>query len=346
MAIISVLVLHVFQTWPNACVMDFKIISLTSIFKFCVPVFLMLSGALLLNKEIILSDFFKRRFSRLTYPFILYMVMYIIVLILLMNSFVRFEGLGNYLGNVPLAYNWYFWTIFSVYLGIPIINKFIQYSTMKEIEYFILMFFIGSIFYHIILYFGIIQYINLNLFVSPFGYLVLGYYLDNKEFNLNVNKIISISLVIFVIVTLFKMAMFLGYFPKFLIENSEAARSVIVYSWLDLGFMEIVQSSAIFLLIKYIYSCNSGFYVKLKNFLEIDIITNLNVSFSKASYGMYLVHHTLLEPLRIIVLSWALTGTQVCIMIIFLSICLSVACWLIVCLINRIPLIGQFSGYH
>ena len=346
MAIVSVIVIHVFQTWPDACVMNFKIISLSSLFKFCVPVFLMLSGALLLNRNIELSDFFKRRFTRLTYPFILHMILYVLVLGLLIVFFDKFNGLSIYIDNVPLAYNWYFWTIFSVYLGIPIINKFIQHSTQKEIEYFIYVFFIGSIFYQLILYFGIIQYINLNLFVSPFGYLVLGYYLDKKEFNFSSKKIVSLSLLAFAVVTLIKMGTFLNYFPNFLVVDTEAARSAIVYSWMDFGFIQLIQASAVFLCIKYLYSCEDGFYNKIKNCLERNLINRFIESVSKASYGMYLVHHTILEPLRIVILAFPFTGTQVCLMILILSVGLNAVCWLIICIMNRIPFIGQFSGYH
>ena len=43
---------------------------LTTIALTGVPIFLMLSGALLLNKEYSLKEFFKKRFSRIIYPFL------------------------------------------------------------------------------------------------------------------------------------------------------------------------------------------------------------------------------------------------------------------------------------
>ena len=55
---------------------------LTTIALTGVPIFLMLSGALLLNKEYSLKEFFKKRFSRIIYPFIFWMAISIFIGIL------------------------------------------------------------------------------------------------------------------------------------------------------------------------------------------------------------------------------------------------------------------------
>ena len=170
--------------------------------------------------------------------------------------------------------------------------------------------------------------------------------MDKKEFNFSSKKIVSLSLLAFAVVTLIKMGTFLNYFPNFLVVDTEAARSAIVYSWMDFGFIQLIQASAVFLCIKYLYSCEDGFYNKIKNCLERNLINRFIESVSKASYGMYLVHHTILEPLRIVILAFPFTGTQVCLMILILSVGLNAVCWLIICIMNRIPFIGQFSGYH
>lgn len=50
--------------------MNFKVYGFIEFARIGVPVFLMLSGALLLNREIDITDFLKKRLARLTYPFI------------------------------------------------------------------------------------------------------------------------------------------------------------------------------------------------------------------------------------------------------------------------------------
>ena len=100
LAIFGVIALHVFQTWPNATVMNIRIDTFSEIFKFAVPVFLMISGALLLNRDITLDDFFKRRFARLTYPFILYLILYAAVLFILMSYVAGFGALSKWQGEL------------------------------------------------------------------------------------------------------------------------------------------------------------------------------------------------------------------------------------------------------
>ena len=46
-----------------------------------VPIFLMLSGALLLNRSYTLSEFFKKRFARILYPFIFWVLVLAVIII-------------------------------------------------------------------------------------------------------------------------------------------------------------------------------------------------------------------------------------------------------------------------
>ena len=85
LAIIAVVMLHIFKFWPQAEIMHFKVVYFIEITRFGVPTFLLLSGALLLNRKIDLEDFFKRRFTRLIYPFIFYLIPYAILLYVLIN---------------------------------------------------------------------------------------------------------------------------------------------------------------------------------------------------------------------------------------------------------------------
>ena len=125
LAILGIISTHVFQRWPNAAVMGINIYSFIELTRFAVPIFLMLTGALLLNREMPIKVFLKKRFPRLTYPFIFYMILYVVVLTILMHMWVGFEGLSGFFQYLPLAYNWYFWMIASIYLSIPILHLFL-----------------------------------------------------------------------------------------------------------------------------------------------------------------------------------------------------------------------------
>ena len=342
LAIFSVIALHVFQSWPHASIANIDVETFAEIFEFAVPVFLMISGALLLNREMELGDFLRRRFARLTYPFILYLIIYVAVLLILMSCATGFGGLSKWLSKIPFQYNWYFWTIASLYLTIPVMNKFVKYSSSREIDYFIIILIAGSIFYQITLLLKIKHYIDLNLFVSPIAYLILGYWLSHRKFKSSPNKIIAIALVLFIATTLFKMSGHVFHIPLQLIEDYEATRSMIVSSFIDVGFVQIVQASSLFVLFRYLYKTD----FKIKGFLESGWVYKFILSISMASYGMYLFHHTMIEPMRIIIKKWSLSNVEVCLAILAFTVAIFIVSWIVVLIIKRIPIIGRFSGYH
>lgn len=116
------------------------------------------------------------------------------------------------------------------------------------------------------------------------------------------------------------------------------AESKLTNSFVDLGILQILQSAAVFVIFKHIYKSRTGIYSKIKKFMENETLNNMHLSLSKASYGMYLFHHTLVEPIRIIIGGFALTGSLVCLMIIVLTTFISFVSWLVVVVLNKIPI--------
>ncbi|WP_410320185.1 acyltransferase [Methanobrevibacter sp.] len=346
LAIFAVIALHVFQSWPNAAVSGIKLEAFSEIFKFAVPVFLMISGALLLKRDMPVNEFLKKRFARLTYPFILYMIIYVAVLLLILMNVAGFGGLERWLHNVPLNYNWYFWTIASLYLAVPILSRFVNNSTFRELEYFIAVVLVGCIFYQATLLFHIKHFIDLNFFISPIAYLILGYYLANKDFKMSANRMVTLALAVFLFATLCKMSGHIFHIPMQVIQNYEATRSMILSSYIDMGFLQILQASAVFVMFRYVYEAKDGITSKVKGFLNGKIVNRFILSVSMASYGMYLFHHTIIEPMRVYFKHIALSGSQIAILIVVFTIAIFIISWIVVLIISRIPVIGRFSGYH
>ena len=346
LAIFGVVALHVFQSFKDVPLGSINVMSFIEIFEFAVPVFLMISGALLLNREMPIDEFLKRRFSRLTYPFILYMIIYAAVLFLLMSFVSGFSGLGHWLSNLPLNYNWYFWTIASLYLAVPILSRFVNNSTFRELEYFIAVVLVGCIFYQATLLFHIKHFIDLNFFISPIAYLILGYYLANKDFKMSANRMVTLALAVFLFATLCKMSGHVFHIPMQVIQNYEATRSMILSSYIDMGFLQILQASAVFVMFRYVYEAKDGITSKVKGFLNGKIVNRFILSVSMASYGMYLFHHTIIEPMRVYFKHIALSGSQIAILIVVFTIAIFIISWIVVLIISRIPVIGRFSGYH
>ena len=127
-----------------------------------------------------------------------------------------------------------------------------------------------------------------------------------------------------------------------LVENYQATRSVIVSSFIDMGFLQIIQASALFLIIRYIYSNDNIIH----SFLTGRKVNAFILSVSQASYGMYLFHHTLIEPLRCVLDNYKFTGSQTLILIAALTIIIFIVCWIVVLAISKIPFVKKYSGYH
>lgn len=333
-AIFSIIALHVFLVWPKAKVMGIKVYSLSSIVRFGVPVFIMISGALLLNRDIEIGSFLKKRVNRIVYPFLFF---YIITFI-----FIALTNHTHEQQNI-FAFRWYFWTILGVYLSIPIINKYIQHSSLKEIEYFIYIFIFASIFYQFTYFFEIKQYFYLTLFLSPLGYLVLGYYLSKKDFNLSTSKMIVISIILFILSTSIKICGQLGYIP--VTENFVASQSVILSSWLDVSFIGILQAASFFLLCKNIYEASKGIFSPIKKFLESNIISKFVLSVSRASYGMYLINLIPTVMVYYYIQPMNLTGSHVFLAIPLISIIIFLVTWIIIVILSKIPYLKYVSGY-
>ena len=332
LAIFSIISLHIFQIWMNGeQIMHLDIYGFAEITRFGVPIFLMISGVLLLNRNIEIHSFFKKKLIRICYPFIFYTIIYIVLV------YPKYVNI--------FIHNWYFWMILGVYLVIPIMNKFIQNSTMKEIEYYLIILVFASIFYQVLFFFNIGHFFNLNFFFAPISYLILGYYLSKKEWGISRNKIISICILLFCLVTMIKILGVWEIIPKALTENYKATQSKMLLSWLDVGVLEIIQASSLFLAIKNIYETRTGIYSKIKEILEINAIKNFILSVSKASYGMYLVNAILMIPLIKYLKDLPNSGFQICIFIIIFSLIIFFISWLTVLIVSRIPFIKKFSGY-
>lgn len=346
LAILGIISTHIFQRWHYVPVLGINFYSLIELTRFAVPIFLMLSGALLLNRKMPIGVFLKKRFPRLTYPFVFYLILYVLVLTILAHLWVGFEGLYAFFQYLPLSYNWYFWMIASVYLSIPVIDKFIQNSTIREIEYFVAIALIGSLFYQITYYFNVTNFINLSFFVGPLAYIIIGYYLSVKTFDIDDNKLIIGAFLVVILTTALKISGQLGYVPLGLLSNYEAGKTALFSSFLDFGFIEMIRSIAFFLFFKYLYQSSSGIFSKIRKLLENRTILSFNQSVSKASYGMYLFHHTLIEPLTLLVPYIILSPSKTALLIVALSLGVFFISWIVVLIIDKIPIIGKFSGYH
>jgi surface polysaccharide O-acyltransferase-like enzyme len=156
--------------------------------RWAVPVFVMMTGALLLHREYEPGDFLKRRLIRVVTPFLFWSLVYIGYS--WYNEEITFnaDAWTNtkqvlHLLQVGSSYHlWYVYMLIGLYFVIPVISKFVRNATENEVLYFLIIWFVVMLLGQPYL----IKYnpqVDLHYFAGYIGYLVLGHYLAFKKFN-------------------------------------------------------------------------------------------------------------------------------------------------------------------
>ena len=112
----------------------------------CVPLFVMISGYLLLPMKTDYSTFLKKRFTRILFPYVAFNIFY--------NIYFYFRGffeLKAMLLNIPkifinfsIGHLWYIYMIIGVYLYVPIITPWIKTAEKKHFYYYFVIWIISS----------------------------------------------------------------------------------------------------------------------------------------------------------------------------------------------------------
>ena len=340
LAIIAVILIHIFDGCTFQYVSNdygsfnwFFAVFINNGFRIGVDLFLMLSGALSLGRNWDIKEFLSRRIPRIVKPFVFWGLILSVLLIVVsfvfhlqylpdysLISIIEFIGnayLSKSIGFIPY---WFFWMILGTYLIMPIFDKWVSFSNLKDIEYFLVLWLITCIFS-----FTLNQdfVIKLTYFTSPIGLVVLGYYLRNTERKLLNNPYVNILMIIMPLICL----MILTYL---LSDNTG------FYMFNRYNIFLAIEVSGIFLLFK-----NAG---KLKidfSFLSRGILYKIIMAFATYSYGLYLVHRPLtvliMEVLPFEILHYKLYV----LLLLIIDVVFSFA---ILYVLNKIPIVKDWIG--
>ncbi len=187
-AIIAVIVLHAtreatsfnpevpFEVWRWWIVDVYQSMS-----RIGVPVFVMLSGALLLQpyKTEPLRVFFKKRWARIGLPFLFWGAAYFAWRVFANNEvFTSSSLLQSALAEpYPYFHFWYLYMLVGLYLLTPILRIVVAHIDRRTFKYFITVWLLGPLFVTILNLFG--YSLDTNLLTIPWwtGYYMLGIYL-------------------------------------------------------------------------------------------------------------------------------------------------------------------------
>lgn len=139
-----------------------------------VPLFLMLSGALLLRREEPTFYFLKKRILRIIPPLIFWGLVYVIFNALYWNVSISWLDLISVISKKPYIHLWYLYYVIGLYALIPIFSRWYTRASKKELAFYLMMWIFinfASKFRFALPTVGEYGFIP---FLSLFGYIVMG----------------------------------------------------------------------------------------------------------------------------------------------------------------------------
>ena len=245
--------------------------------RWAVPMFLMLSGMLLLdiNKKISIDNLFKKRIPKLFFPLIFWSIFYELYNTIYINKLSPdwLQLLSNIYHGKVQYHLWFLYLIIALYLFTPILRAFIKNSSQIEFHYTLLTWLVVNSFIQSFdTYFGLQNGVYLSIFLGYSGYYLLGYYLNKISFKESHKSLTMAILCISVLVS-----MLLTYL---LASNGLQVKMDVIIG--NLSPFTMINSICIFVIAK---STNWEVLIKNNSFLAKAI-----ESFSRSSYGIYLLH--------------------------------------------------------
>ena len=177
--------------------------------RFAVPVFVMITGALLLHRDYDLGDFFRKRLGKIIAPFLFWSLVYIWYswhideISFDKDIWTNIKQVLHLLKTGSSYHLWYVYMLIGLYLVIPVLSRFVKAATEKELRYFILMWLLIMLVTQ-----PYLSYLNPAVderyFTGYIGYLVLGHYLAYHDFKAGItqrNMVVLFVLMVIIITT-------------------------------------------------------------------------------------------------------------------------------------------------
>lgn len=288
-----------------------------SITRWCVPLFVMISGYFLLCKEEANIVFFKKRVSKILIPLLFWSLVFSFWILLI--AYVRGDMEGGYkeivrgftLGR-PYFHLWYLFMIPLLYIITPILRLCLSTWKKNETLFFILFSFflaaLNALFINFFSNLSINPDVTLftNIFLSYIGYYFLGGYINKFEIKANTKICIIILLISWLITILGSYFFTYKYFYSYLSINT------------------ILASVSLFLLIK--------------KHINMDLKL---ASVAKLSFGVYLVHPIFLDIFSSLAKHSFLSAINIYVYIPSLSILIFISSYITVTIMSKIKYLSK-----
>lgn len=146
-----------------------------------VPLFIMLTGALLLNPnrdDEPLKVFYKKRLDRIALPFIFWTVVYFAWAFTVLGRPLTLFNIGQGLLSGPYFHFWYLYLLMGLYAITPVLRVLVKHLDRKLFTYLLILWFAGTLTTPFIHTFTDFRYQPFTwVFLDGVGYFLLGTYL-------------------------------------------------------------------------------------------------------------------------------------------------------------------------
>ncbi|CEO32986.1 acyltransferase [Paraclostridium sordellii] len=299
--------------------------------KMAVPLFIMLSGALLLDKEESYKHLAIHKVFKMTFILLVWSLIYATYA---KHSILTFGDIFREIKAIikqPISIHlWYLYMLIGLYIITPFLRKMIKNFTDKDFIIFIIIWILYSTllpFIGLFKSFEFSKYLAIPFFSGYIGYYIAGFYLDNIE--INKNKII-LSVIIFF------TGLIISTYITFIMSKVKGT----TYMGLDnvRMFPIMLMSLSFFLIVK-----NLG--EKIHERLNKEKTKRIIVNISSATFGIYLIH-TLLNrmlgnsPLYNIIFS---DNINPILGLVIYDILIFLLSYIIISIIRKIPIIKNIA---
>ena len=303
-----------------------------------VPLFVCVSGALLITKKDTIITFLKKRVNKVIIPFIFWVIAFIIIEIMIKQPKFPMNIVVNTLSIPPVGSGIIFWfvqMILVVYLIIIILNKLISKNAN-----FLKLALLLSIIYIVILNLGIIPE-----YQKPYNYIffsvfaVFGYYASRYDFaNNNISK--SLGLTKDKLAVLF-FVLSVGLYILEIYTNVSMSIGLNKFDYVSqFSILNIITLLSVFLFFRY-FTESKGKISRLCNYIKNSSVGKAIFSISFCSYGIYLSHKLIVDYFM---LSPFVNHPSASVFATLMLIVTLIVSWLVILVMSKVPGLKKVSG--
>lgn len=271
----------------------------------CVPLFVMITGLLLLPVRMQMGEFYRKRLMRIAVPFLLWSVLYnlypwITGLLgfppeVISDTFAyaspdASQSLGSAVENIlliPFRFNvytvpmWYIYMLIGLYFYMPFFSAWVEKSTVEQKRVFLLLWGVTLFLPYAYQFFspdlfGVSAWNSFGTFYyfAGFnGYLLLGYYLTKDVGAWSLSKVLTVSIPLFAA----------GYIATYIGFKSMTANPACTEPEMELFFLYcspnvMMMTTALFMLVR---------QIRIDSPVAIRLFSNL----TRCGLGIYLIHY-------------------------------------------------------